>query len=340
MADFQDVEIDVSHESDITFARREARNLSVSIGFDLEMAEKISIAVSELASNLVRHATRGGLLVLSPIEGAVSGLRVTSTDDGPGIADVEESIRDGFSTNNTLGAGLGAVNRIMHEFDIKSQRGFGGGTHISCTRYHSPKHALHGHVPLEIGVATRRHPHMNENGDAFVIKKWETGALVGVIDGVGHGQFAYRAARTAQVYVEEHAFQPMESIFRGAGRACRGTRGVVMALARFDFVAGAMSYASVGNIEVHLFGAPVRPSFVLRRGIVGGKNVVPVVSKHQWTSECVLVLHSDGVSTRWTPEDFPSLLSGAPEIQSRQLLQKLASEADDATVLIVKGKKI
>ena len=78
-------------------------------------------------------------------------------------------------------------------------------------------------------------------------------ALVGVIDGLGHGQFAHRAAQTARQYVENHFDLPLDQIFRGVGRACRATRGVVMALARFDWGQGRLAFASVGNIAVRVF---------------------------------------------------------------------------------------
>jgi hypothetical protein len=87
---------------------------------------------------------------------------------------------------------------------------------------------------MEFGVATRPRTFGAVNGDAFVVKPWARSVLAGIIDGLGHGQFAHRAAQTARQYVESHFDQPLDQIFRGTGRACRATRGVVMALARFD----------------------------------------------------------------------------------------------------------
>ena len=77
-----------------------------------------------------------------------------------------------------------------------------------------------------------------------------------MIDGLGHGELARRASQTARRYVEHHFDQPLVNIFRGADRACRATRGVVMALARFDMVSRKVTIASVGNIEVRLIGCP------------------------------------------------------------------------------------
>jgi serine/threonine protein phosphatase PrpC len=191
---------------------------------------------------------------------------------------------------------------------------------------------------LTFGAASRPHPRMTENGDAFVIKGWDGGALVAVIDGLGHGPFAQRAAQTARQYVEAHVDQPLDAIFRGVGRACRATRGVVMALARFDGGGTQITFASIGNIEVRVFGSVEPMNFPVRRGIVGLNAPNPTVTQHRWQPHHVLVLHSDGLTTLWRWEDFPDLGRASAAVTARRLLQVLAKGDDDATVLVVKGR--
>src|SRR5262249_35108513 len=132
------------------------------------------------------------------------------------------------------------------------------------------------------GAATRAYRLGPVNGDAFVFKRWEHFALAGLIDGLGHGQRAAQAALTARQYVETHYAQPLRSIFRETGRACRSSRGVVMALARFDLKSEKLSFASIGNIEARLLGGETRPKFIVRRGIVGGDAPEPAVTEHPW----------------------------------------------------------
>ncbi len=141
----------------------------------------------------------------------------------------------------------------MDELDITSRRG--NGTHIVCRRWLREHRPSVRPCPLAFGVATRPRRLSQVNGDAFVVSQWAESALVGVIDGLGHGQFAHRAAQTARQYVENHFDLPLDQIFRGVGRACRATRGVVMALARFDWGQERLSFASVGNILVRVFPA-------------------------------------------------------------------------------------
>src|SRR5919197_698034 len=330
--------IPIALASDVHVARRAARAMTLAIGFDEKVSEEIVIVVSELASNLVKHA-RGGKLTLTPLnDGGRVGIQVESHDCGPGIADVEQAMADGFSTAGSLGCGLGTINRLMDQFDITSQRGAGARTAIVCTRWQRLDAPALTPCPLEFGMATRPYPTMPVNGDTFVIKLWNASALVAVIDGLGHGQYAHRAAQAARQYVETHIEQPLEAIFRGVGRACRATRGVVMALVRFDFGEKAIrySFASVGDIEARVFGGPDRQQFIVRRGILGGNAPNPRVTEHRWEPGTVMVLHSDGVTRHWGLADFPDLASESATMMAQRLLRALAKEHDDATVVVVR----
>src|SRR6266849_9883143 len=162
-------------------------------------------------------------------------------------------------------------------------------------------------------------------------------ALVGVIDGVGHGEFAYSAAQAARHYVERHYDQPLADIFLGVGRTCRATRGVVMGLARFDWGRGTLTFASVGNVEARVFGSPEPMNFLVPRGILGLNARCPVVTEHRWEVRNVMVLYSDGLNTHWRWSDFPHLAEASAAVAAQALLRALAREADDATVVVVKS---
>ena len=90
------------------------------------------LAVIELATNLVRYA-RHGVLALAPVDGPAGiGIHVTSDDDGPGIADIDTALRDGYSTGDGRGSGLPAARRLMDEFSIASDA---GGTRITACKW-------------------------------------------------------------------------------------------------------------------------------------------------------------------------------------------------------------
>jgi anti-sigma regulatory factor (Ser/Thr protein kinase) len=328
--------MEVKHSTDLSALRQVSKAIAAAIGFSERESEEIVLAVTELASNLVRH-TGGGTVTLTPLSNnGRCGIQIESVDRGPGIPDIEQAMTDGFSTTGSLGYGLGTVNRLMDEFDIQSPPG--AGTYIVCQRWVLMTETITKLCPLSFGAATRPHPQMGLNGDTFVIKQWEESALVGVIDGLGHGQWAHRAAQTARRYVESHFAQPLGEIFLGVGRSCQVTRGVVMALARFDWAQERLTLANVGNIETHVFNSPEPVKFIIRRGIIGLNAPKPAVTEHHWEPSNIMVIHSDGVRAHWRWEDFPELANESATITAQRLLHVLAKDEDDATVVVVRSK--
>ena len=335
--------IDIAFLGDVSAARNTAKMMALGVGFPSAASEEIALAVSELASNLIKHAKCGEIMLQPFSEGGRVGIQIESHDKGPGIRNVEEALTDGYSTAASLGFGLGTVNRMMDEFHISSEnRPPNNGTHITCKRFVRADTLSSMPAPLDFGVATRSHPLMNVNGDAFIIKQWGTSALIGVIDGVGHGQYALRAAQTARQFVETHYDQPLSSIFLGVGRVCRATRGVVMSLARFDWTPDLsriiLTFSGIGNVEMHVIGKQESMNFIIRRGILGVNAPNPVVTEHLWNPEYVMVLHSDGISSHWKWIDFPEMAKVSPDVAAQRLLKHLARDEDDATVIVAKGK--
>ena len=310
--------------------------MAADLGFAEQDTEEIVLVAGELATNLVRHAA-GGTMVLAPAkENGRSGVQIETVDAGPGIRDVDRALTDGYTTRGSLGYGLGTVNRLMDELDISAGME-GRGTHLTCRRWVRSQKVSGRGCPLSFGAATRCHPKMNLNGDAFVIKKWGESALVAVIDGLGHGQFAHRAAEKAREYIERHFDLPLADIFRGTGHSCRATRGLVMALARFDWAEARLTYAAIGNIETRVMGPEVSMRFPIRRGIVGLNAPAAPVSEHRWEPDWVMILHSDGLTTKWRWEDLGSAVEKPATAVSQEITRRFATDNDDATVVVVKG---
>jgi serine/threonine-protein kinase RsbT len=125
--------ITVGREVDVERAVRAARAAADRLDFDRIGAESIALAASELARNLLRYATDG---VLTIREVADRGLEIESTDTGPGIADVTSALAGHRSTGRRLGNGLGAVRRLMSEFEISTSP---AGTTIRARRWPSTR---------------------------------------------------------------------------------------------------------------------------------------------------------------------------------------------------------
>lgn len=333
MTDTLHSRVAIGHPADVGAARRTASAFARERGFTEIESDQVGLVVTELATNLLKHAGGGELLLSRLVDGDRVGLKVEACDSGPGIADVDGALTDRYSTTQTRGAGLGAVNRLMDDMEIVSSPG--RGTTVSCHRWVRATVAGDVGSPQLIGVATRPRLVGAPNGDSFVVHHWGGLTLVGVIDGLGHGQFASRAALVARDYVERHFDQPLKQIFRGAGRACRATRGVVMALARFDWRAGRLAFASVGNIETRVLPEARGFTFPVRRGVIGLNAPEAVVWEHPWPADHQLVLHSDGLKSHWQKGDFPGLWEAAPAEIAQRLLRTLGREQDDATVVVV-----
>jgi serine/threonine-protein kinase RsbT len=117
--------LDVRSDDDVVRARRSARERAVAAGLRLVDQTKLITAVSELARNMTRYAGGGTVTLSSVRDGARAGVRAAFSDQGPGIPDVEEAMRNGFTTGNGLGLGLGGAKRLVHEFAIETAPGAG-----------------------------------------------------------------------------------------------------------------------------------------------------------------------------------------------------------------------
>ncbi len=123
----------VSSSSDVVRVRQTVREWAVRLGFSLVDQTKIVTAASELARNIVDYAGSGTVRLEAVNEGIRRGLRLTFSDTGPGIADVEQAMRDGFTTGQGLGLGLGGARRLSNQFEIESR--VGEGTRVTIARW-------------------------------------------------------------------------------------------------------------------------------------------------------------------------------------------------------------
>jgi anti-sigma regulatory factor (Ser/Thr protein kinase) len=327
-------QIPINQLFDCAMAQQTARQITSGIGFGERASEEIVLAVAELASNLVKHAGCGALTLRPLNNGERIGIEVETEDHGPGMGDVEPAFRDGYSTGGGLGYGLGTVNRLMDEIEISSTAGL--GTRVVCRRWLCAKADMTIIHAWQVGVATRPRRFAAANGDAFVVHEWNGRLLAGVIDGLGHGEPAQEAALAALSYVQSHYDSALDKLFCGVSRACRGTRGVVMALARFDSPT-AMTLANLGNIEMRPWTGAKRLPITVQRGFLGAHKDNVHVQQHHWDPCWMLVLHSDGLRTHWQWTDFPGLEREPPQAVANKLFSVLAKNDDDATILAVRN---
>jgi len=329
-------QISVGQLFDGAMAQQTARQIALKLGFAAQSGEEIVQVVTELASHLARRS-RSGVLTLRMLDnGGAIGIEVEAEEHGRGVSDVERLFPGGDSTVGGTDGGLGTVNRLMDETEISSTAAL--GTRILCRRWLSSTAdpANKKARPWQVGVATRPCHLATANGDAFVIRECDGRLLAGVIDGLGHGEPAQVAALAARSYIQANYDLPLDRLFWGVSSACRGTRGVVMALVRFESPT-AMTSANLGNIEICPWTGTQRFEIAIQRGFLGAQEDHVQVQQHRWHPDWMLVLHSDGLRGQWQWSDFPGLELASPQVVANQLLKVLAKENDDATVLAVKS---
>jgi serine/threonine-protein kinase RsbT len=128
-----EIRVPIERDADIVSARQAGRELAVQAGFAGSDLTLIATAISEVARNIVVYAERGEIrLSLAQKQGA-RGVVVVAHDEGPGIADIDQAMRDGFSTGKSLGLGLPGARRLMDEFEIVSE--LGRGTTVTMSKW-------------------------------------------------------------------------------------------------------------------------------------------------------------------------------------------------------------
>jgi anti-sigma regulatory factor (Ser/Thr protein kinase)/serine/threonine protein phosphatase PrpC len=339
--------IEITDEARVGAARRAVHEYAERLGFtDKELAE-IDIVVQELGTNAATYATQNSWLHYTTTIGRGAGLELFYWDAGPGIYNIDRAVRDGVSTSGSLGMGLGAIRRLMDQFDLYSTvrttsrlslqaaRRTNHGTAVLARKWRKGVRP----EPMEVsrvGVWSRPHPGEENNGDAYLIKTLGARTLFAVVDGLGHGRGAKQASDTAIESLSEWAGEPLDEVFMAVHGALRATRGAVMGVAVMDAAREEMHYAGVGNVAVRIFNAPEHATPIPSNGTMGARMSRVRVWTQKWTEDSMLVMTSDGLSETWDIKSYPNLLERNPQILAGILMRDYARTNDDATVLVAK----
>lgn len=191
---------------------------------------------------------------------------------------------------------------------------------------------------IEWGVTARPLSGQTVSGDVYVVECFKRGALVGVIDGVGHGNEAGAVAQTAAVILKRHAGEPVMALVQRCHEALSRTRGVVMTLAWVDAADNTVTWMGVGNVEARLFRAEAQTSHpcehvLLRSGLVGLQLPALQASVMPLAPGDLLVFATDGIQV-----GFESGINLADPVQqvADRILKRNFKGTDDALVLVVR----
>ncbi|MGE0761105.1 MAG: ATP-binding protein, partial [Pirellulaceae bacterium] len=195
-------------------------------------AGRVAIAATELATNVWRHG-HGGCLLVRLVENETSGagIELLALDKGPGMKNVQECLRDGFSTGGTAGSGFGAVHRQADEFDVYSIPG--RGTAVLAVLW--PKRVVSAPAHrFRFGSVTEAKPGEEVCGDGLAVSLRRDILTAMIADGLGHGTFAARAAAEAiKLFNKDPKFSPRGTLV-AVHAGLRATRGAAVAVAHID----------------------------------------------------------------------------------------------------------
>lgn len=323
----------VTDISRVAEARRAATELAGRLGFSEACVGKVALVVTEAATNLVKHATAGEILLYGLQSGQIGGIEVLALDRGPGMTNVAKYLRDGYSTSGSPGTGLGAIRRLATSFDIYSVPGV--GTVLLARLWSEPLPARP--TLLEVGGVSLAKPGEDVCGDQWAIAWFPERAVILVADGLGHGPGAAEAAREAVHTFHEHAALTPAAIVEAIHGALRSTRGAAVAIAEIVPPQETVRFAGVGNISGVVLSTEGSRNMVSYNGTAGHTVRKIREFSYAWPADALLILSSDGLVTRLHPEHYPGLTKRHPDLIAATLYRDYARGHDDATVVVAQG---
>lgn len=323
--------------------RRAAADLARRVGLDEDRAGDLALAVTEAATNLQRHSVDGALALRVTTRGGQADVELLALDSGPGIAELGLALRDGSSTAGTLGLGLGTIRRLADSFAIHTLPGRGTGLYARFAGPSAPE-APEGPPPVAIAGLTRPISGETACGDTWAARALTADlaseeaapALVMMCDGLGHGPLAARAADEARIAFRESRATEPAGVLADIHRRLRGTRGAAVAVALLDPAARRVTLCGAGNIAAFVLSPDSRQSLMSTPGIVGHNVGRPRTYEAQVPPGAALMMHSDGLGSRWLPGDFPGLLAVDPALIAGQLLWQAGTHRDDAAIVVAR----
>lgn len=326
----------VAEPSQVGAVRRKAVQEGERIGLSKEDTGRLALVVTEAATNLLRHARDGEIVLVPRRGGAGPGIDVIALDDGPGIVDIEAALADGFTTaaedERGIGGGLGAIRRMSDAFDIYSDP---KGTTLVATvgaadESRSPAVEAAGLIVSK--------PGFEAGGDVFAIRGEGSVTLIMLMDVLGHGPAAAKeAGKGAEAFrkAKGHSLEETEML---VSAALEGGRGAAALFIELPHEPGQLRAAGLGNVRGEItapdgrrHGIPSSP------GILGASSRRPKATEHDWPAGANLVLSTDGLRGAERIPEPTALFFRKPIIVAATLYKRRRRGTDDSGVIFARG---
>jgi anti-sigma regulatory factor (Ser/Thr protein kinase) len=321
----------VEDASAVVACRNAGLAMASRLHFPAARADALALAVTEAASNLHKHARQGALLLSVNRDADAPGIELVTIDSGPGLRDVGAAMQDGHSTAGTLGIGLGAIRRLADFCDLYSVPGH--GTALVARFWPVSREPVSREPAIRSAGLIRPIAGEVECGDAFGVLRTDDAVTAVLCDGLGHGPLAAAAAAAALAAVlGEPASEPVTLLER-AHRRMSGTRGGAVAVVQ---VSGPRArFAGLGNVAAFILSAGSRKSMLSVPGIAGYQARAFRQFEYEVPPGAAVILHSDGISSRWEAAAVPGVETKDPLLIAAVLLAEAGIHRDDAGVVVL-----
>lgn len=325
--------IEVRDASAVALARRTVNAVAAEADLSEEEGGRAALVATELATNLVKHAGGGELIIADFRNGDLHGVDLLALDNGPGMADPARCLMDGYSTAGSPGTGLGAIQRQSQVFDLYTEPGKGV---VMFARVLAESRRSVGSSSFDVcGFAVPVAPEI-VSGDCWSMRERGGGLVIIGADGLGHGVGAAEASQAACLLLRDDAGDPPTELLEKAHRALRPTRGAAVAVAEIDWHAGKVIYAAIGNLSGTLVGRGTARKLVSYSGTIGHAVRSFRSLDYPWIADGALILHSDGLATSWQAERYPGLIDRASGVIAGLLYRDFRRGRDDCLIVVAK----
>lgn len=322
----------VADRSYLAVLKKEIHQLAAVGSFSPKRLAELDIVVSEIGSNLIKHAT-GGELIVRLLDKPNPGLELIALDAGPGMADPERMVQDGISTTGTLGQGLGAIKRLSDQFQLYSLRDW--GTVLLVRLFTQPTPAITPLLNTSVGVVVLPLPGQTACGDGYALEETPNYVKLFLGDGLGHGPLAQTAVQTAIAAFRQCPEVSPVAIVRRLHKAVSGTRGLVGTVVVADRLRQKWVLCGIGNIASSVGDATKLTGYAPHNGIIGS-NIPNALIDYELNFEAgqQVILCSDGIAARWDTRRYPAIFKYDSAILAAALYKDNVRRTDDASVLV------
>lgn len=183
---------------------------------------------------------------------------------------------------------------------------------------------------LDYSSTIRPFPGEAVSGDVVVVRSLEDGIFVAIVDVLGHGPEANKLTHVIDAYLSRYGSSDVAGVMQNLHRHLKGTRGAAVGLCAINTISGQAVYVGIGNTSIRHFGER-ETRLVSQDGVVGQNMRTPLLQTLQFEAGDVLVLHTDGVSERFSTANYPGVLRHTAKDVANNIVQRFGKDHDDAT---------